>query len=212
MSSTADPQSYQSSPWGSLGGARGGSPGVSPWGGQPRNNNPGWSAPPFWHPAGIGRPIIIAAVVFLLAAGHIGRMLFWPIALAGLVFMVASGRFGCRRRWRQANWGAPGGVQGQGNEAQGGNAWQSCMPWGRWMNWGGGGGGDHQQPPSSGNHAFDEYRAETLRRLEEEQKDFAGFLERLRFAKDKAEFDQFMADRRQAPRPPAPPEDQPHAT
>ena len=59
--------------------------------------------------------------------------------------------------------------------------------------------------PSSGNHAFDEYKAETLRRLEEEQKEFGSFLERLRFAKDKAEFDQFMADRRN--RPPAPPAD-----
>ena len=55
-------------------------------------------------------------------------------------------------------------------------------------------------PPSSGNHAFDEYRAETLRRLEEEQREFRDFLERLRFAKDKAEFDQFMADRRNRPR------------
>ena len=60
---------------------------------------------------------------------------------------------------------------------------------------------------SSGNHAFDEYRAETLRRLEDEQKEFSGFLERLRFAKDKAEFDQFMTERRN--RPPAPPEPPP---
>ena len=50
--------------------------------------------------------------------------------------------------------------------------------------------------PSSGNHAFDDYRAETLRRLEEEQREFLQFLERLRHAKDKAEFDQFMAERR----------------
>lgn len=50
---------------------------------------------------------------------------------------------------------------------------------------------------SSGNHAFDEYKAETLRRLEDEQREFLGFLERLRHAKDKAEFDQFMAERRQ---------------
>ena len=49
-------------------------------------------------PTGIGRPIAIAAIVFLLAAGHLGRMLFWPVALAALIFMVASGRFGCRRR------------------------------------------------------------------------------------------------------------------
>lgn len=48
----------------------------------------------------------------------------------------------------------------------------------------------------SGNSAFDEYREETLRRLEEEQSDFEGFMQRLRRAKDKAEFDQFMKERR----------------
>ena len=47
----------------------------------------------------------------------------------------------------------------------------------------------------SGNQAFDDYRAETLRRLEDEQKEFVEYLERLRRARDKAEFDQFMADR-----------------
>ena len=54
-------------------------------------------------------------------------------------------------------------------------------------------------PQSSGNRAFDEYRTETMHRLEEEQRDFVGFLDRLRFAKDKAEFDQFLAERRQRP-------------
>jgi hypothetical protein len=48
---------------------------------------------------------------------------------------------------------------------------------------------------SSGNTAFDSYKAETLRRLEEEQDAFEAFLQRLREAKDKAEFDQFMDDR-----------------
>ena len=48
---------------------------------------------------------------------------------------------------------------------------------------------------SSGNNAFDAYKAETLRRLEEEQDNFEAFLKRLRDAKDKAEFDQFMEDR-----------------
>lgn len=57
--------------------------------------------------------------------------------------------------------------------------------------------------PSSGNRAFDEYRAETLKRLEDEQTEFKDFLNRLRHAKDKAEFDQFMSERRS--RPPAPP-------
>src|SRR3954465_5997445 len=69
-------------------------------------------------------------------------------------------------------------------------------------------------PRSSGNHAFDEHRTETLRRLEEKQREFRDFLDRLRFAKDKQEFDQFMTERRnrqtsEAPqtqsRPPPPP-------
>ena len=47
----------------------------------------------------------------------------------------------------------------------------------------------------TGNSAFDTYREETLRRLEEERDAFLGFLEQLRAAKDKAEFDQFMASR-----------------
>ncbi len=47
----------------------------------------------------------------------------------------------------------------------------------------------------TGNRAFDAYKAETLRRLEEEQTNFEAFLERLREAKDKAEFDQFMDER-----------------
>jgi hypothetical protein len=176
MTTAANPQPYQNPAWG-------------------RNwSNQAWSdRPPFWHPAGIGRPIAIAAIVFLVAAGHIGRMIFWPLALAGLVFMIATGRIGCRRRW----------AQGPNAQGQTGNGWQFAMP--PWANWCGGGGSS--KPPSSGNHAFDEYRAETLRRLEEEQNEFSSFLERLRFAKDKAEFDQFMADRRQAPRPPAVPDE-----
>ncbi|SFD77985.1 Protein of unknown function [Sulfitobacter brevis] len=48
---------------------------------------------------------------------------------------------------------------------------------------------------STGNVAFDAYKADTLRRLEEEQTNFEDFLKRLRDAKDKAEFDQFMNDR-----------------
>ncbi|MFN3664257.1 DUF2852 domain-containing protein [Yoonia sp.] len=48
---------------------------------------------------------------------------------------------------------------------------------------------------SSGNAAFDAYRDETMRRLEEEQHKFESFLKRLRDAKDKAEFDAFMDER-----------------
>ncbi len=49
---------------------------------------------------------------------------------------------------------------------------------------------------SSGNAAFDAYKADTLRRLEDEQAAFDAFLGRLRAAKDQAEFDQFMDENR----------------
>jgi hypothetical protein len=52
----------------------------------------------------------------------------------------------------------------------------------------------------SGNSAFDAYREETLRRLEDEQTAFEAFLQRLREAKDKQEFDAFMQDRARAAR------------
>jgi hypothetical protein len=48
----------------------------------------------------------------------------------------------------------------------------------------------------TGNSAFDAYREETLKRLEEEQTAFQEFLTRLRKAKDHAEFDQFLDERR----------------
>ena len=51
---------------------------------------------------------------------------------------------------------------------------------------------------TTGNSAFDAYKADTLRRLEEEQDNFEAFLERLREAKDKSEFDQFMDERANA--------------
>ena len=48
---------------------------------------------------------------------------------------------------------------------------------------------------ATGNTAFDTYREETLKRLEEERDAFVGFLTQLRAAKDRAEFDQFMTSR-----------------
>ena len=50
---------------------------------------------------------------------------------------------------------------------------------------------------STGNAAFDAYRDETLKRLEDEHRAFLDFLQKLREARDKAEFDQFMEERRQ---------------
>jgi hypothetical protein len=49
---------------------------------------------------------------------------------------------------------------------------------------------------SSGNAAFDAYRAETLKRLEEEQAAFDEYVEKLRQARDAEEFERFMAERK----------------
>ena len=47
----------------------------------------------------------------------------------------------------------------------------------------------------SGNSSFDVHRDEMLERLEQESRDFDGFLTRLRDANDATEFDKFMDDR-----------------
>ncbi len=47
----------------------------------------------------------------------------------------------------------------------------------------------------SGNRAFDEYRDETLRRLDEEREKFRDYLEQRRKAKDREAFDRYVAER-----------------
>ena len=125
-----------------------------------------------------------------IAATVLAFIVWWPLGLASLAFIIATKRFGCGSRGA-GRWYA---AADQGNG-------------GTWNNGGGCGWGRRgTQARPSGNRAFDEYRAETLRRLEEEQKEFVDYLERLRQAKDKAEFDQFMAERRRGPVPPEHPE------
>ena len=116
-----------------------------------------------------------AAWIALLVLSFV---LFWPIGLALLAYVIWSGRMGCRKHGGPGRW--------YFNDEREGRPEGRHGPWGRW-------GFGRQE--SSGNRAFDEYRMETLKRLEEEQKEFREFLDRLRHAKDKAEFDQFMADR-----------------
>jgi hypothetical protein len=142
---------------------------------------------PPWLPPPAVKGLAIAAMI-------LGFVFFWPIGLAVLAFLIFSKRACGWGRWggAYAGWQGQGPATGRGAWTGGGNGN------GGWSRWGGG------SPPSSGNRAFDEYRAETLKRLEEEQKEFGEFLERLRFAKDKSEFDQFMAERRNHP-PEAPP-------
>ena len=160
-----------------------------PWGPGSGWGQPGWDYWRAWHTA---RPLWIAAMV-------LGFIFWWPVGLALLFFGMWSKRMAF---WGCGHYGGWHGGTGQRNNWQGGPP----PPWAAWKGfWCG---GERDRPhTSSGNHAFDEYRAETLRRLEDEQKEFASFLDRLRFAKDKAEFDQFMAERRN--RPPAPQEPPP---
>ncbi len=143
-----------------------------------------------------GRPAWIAAMVA-------GFVLFWPLGLAILGFMIWSGRMGygsCSVPWnsenRHARW-----ERKMERMQERMNRWNAF----RQRHWGAGTGF-----APSGNRAFDEYRSETIRRLEDEASEFRDFLERLRHAKDKAEFDQFMTDRRERPAP-EPKEDRPSA-
>lgn len=105
----------------------------------------------------------------------LGFVVFWPIGLAVLAYLIWSGRMGCGTKRRFGRWG---------NE------------WGREMRARCQGERRENAFASSGNAAFDEYREQTIRRLEEEEREFRDFLERLRLAKDRAEFDEFMQQRK----------------
>ncbi len=109
----------------------------------------------------------------------LGFITWWPVGLAILAYVIWSGRMSCWRGRGMSRW------------EEGKNQMRDAARW--WPH-----------VPSSGNRAFDEYRTETLRRLEDEQKEFKDFLERLRHAKDKSEFDQFMAERGRRDTGPAP--------
>ena len=94
-------------------------------------------------------------------------VVFWPVGLALLAFLLTSGRLGSHR----GHWCS--GRMSSKRERWARPYWRS----------------------QSGNSAFDEYRDQTLQRLEEEQQEFQGFLKQLRMAKDRTEFDRFMANR-----------------
>jgi hypothetical protein len=138
----------------------------------------------------LGRPAWIALAV-------LGFIAWWPLGLGVLAFSIGSGRLwsgrmGCSHHYGDGRWQSRwqskmermqekmDRMRAKMDGTRAGSDW-----WGT--------------PPSSGNKAFDDYRSETLRRLEDEQREFKEFLERLRFAKDRAEFDQFMNERRDRP-------------
>lgn len=106
----------------------------------------------------------------------LGLAFWWPLGLAILAYLIWSGRMRCGysdspNHPRRHGFGRFVHAAGEG-----------CCNW--------------RRSTSSGNSAFDEYRSETLRRLEEEQRAFVEFLDRLRRARDRAEFDQFMTERK----------------
>ena len=123
----------------------------------------------------------------------LGFMFWWPVGLAVLFYTIGSRKMGC---WSNDRFENKMQRMQYKMERMRGRMER------RGFNFGGFG------TPSSGNRAFDDYRTETLRRLEEEQVEFRDFLDRLRHAKDKEEFDAFMAQHR--PRP-TPPNDQPQS-
>lgn len=51
-------------------------------------------------------------------------------------------------------------------------------------------------PPSSSNTAFDGHQTEARARLDEDQRQFAEYMERLRHAEDTAKFKAFITDRK----------------
>ena len=96
----------------------------------------------------------------------LGFILFWPLGLGVLAYLIWSGKMMC--------------CIGRLTRSKSDDLKGWTIP--------------RAQPRTTGNLAFDEYRETTLKRLEEERGEFTQFLERLRHAKDKAEFDKFMAE------------------
>ena len=131
-------------------------------------------------------PIVAMFHPFWILLMVLGFIAWWPLGLVVLAVIIGSGRMGCWSHHGMDRWENK--MQRMQEKMDRVRTKMEGIRTGRdW--WGG-------TPRSSGNRAFDEYRSETLRRLEEEQNEFREFLNRLRFAKDKTEFDQFMAERR----------------
>ena len=121
-------------------------------------------------------PLTIALMV-------LGFVIWWPLGLAMLAYIL----------WGEMFGGSAEKAQGFVNRTR---SWaeSNCGP-----------GRPHRQGAFRalrGNAAFDEYRAEQLRRLEEERKRldeevnaFHEYMRNLRMARDREEFDRFMRDK-----------------
>lgn len=125
-------------------------------------------------------PLTIALMV-------LGFIVFWPLGLAMLAYILWGEMFGGTSEKAEAwinqkrAW-----CQDKGYRHSSYGAWS--------------------RGPSTGNAAFDEYRAEQLRRLDEERRkldedirEFHEYLKNLRMARDREEFDRFMRERNNRP-------------
>jgi len=137
-----------------------------------------WHGHMMWH----GGPALIGVMI-------LGFIFCWPVGVAALALSIWSVKMRCGHH-HGGEWGERFRERMMAKRAR----WEQHMAEHR---------GHHHGRSTSGNRAFDEYRAETLRRLEDEEREFREFLDQLRFAKDKVEFDEFLSNRR-PPAPPAP--------
>ncbi len=107
-----------------------------------------------------------------IATMVLGFVIFWPAGLALLAYLI----------WGKQMFSRSCGHSRHHDRHHD----QAGQAWGRHA---------HRAGLTTGNTAFDTYKAEALRRLEDEQEAFEAFLQRLRNSKDKSEFDAFMEDR-----------------
>lgn len=125
------------------------------------------------------RPAWTPATIALMVLGFV---VFWPLGLAMLAYIIWGDRLdGFKRDVNRATDGIFAGCRRRANKAH---------------DWGHG-------SSRTGNVAFDEWRDTELERLAEERRklddalaEFDEYARELRRAKDKEEFDRFMANRR----------------
>lgn len=108
-----------------------------------------------------------------IAAMVLAFIVAWPVGLALLFYIIF-----IKRRRNPEMFGRNCAHRRHSSQSWGPGGWSGQRPYG-----------------TTGNSAFDAYRAEMLKRLEDEQAAFESFLGRLREAKDKQEFDAFMQER-----------------
>lgn len=121
-------------------------------------------------------PLTVALMV-------LGFVTFWPLGLAMLAYILWGEKFGGSAEKAQ-EW------------VNSGKSWCGKGGHGFKRSW------NDRGHSASGNAAFDDYRDEQLKRLEEERRkldqdaeDFREYMRNLRMARDREEFDRFMADR-----------------